>query len=101
MERGGIPFELVVDAQATVYERLGIGRMRWFEFFRPTVAKNYVLAFAHGGRQGRMTGDVMRLSGVAVLDATGDVAWTHVASALGDYPPIETVLDALRATSSS
>ncbi len=92
---GGFDFELLVDPEANLYRALGIGRMRLVDFLRPTVAQNYVRAFRRGGRQGRMTGDPKRLSGVAVVDAGGDVRWQYQASVLGDYPEIDAVLDQL------
>ena len=96
MDRG-MPFTLLVDPEANVYRALGIGRTRWRDVLRPEVIRNYLGAFRRGGRQGRVTGDPLRLSGVAVLDGDARVRWAHVARVVGDYPSVEEVLDALRA----
>jgi hypothetical protein len=33
---------------------------------------------------------------VAVVDARGRLRWRHVATTIGDYPPVATVLDQVR-----
>ncbi len=90
----GIGFECLVDPDANFYERVGIGRVTWLHWFRPHVVANYLRAFRSGHRQGRITGDPLRLSGVVVTDANSVVRWAHLATEVGDYPTIESVFDA-------
>jgi hypothetical protein len=42
-----------------------------------------------------VTGDPRRLSGMAIIDPGRSVRWLYRSRLPGDYPPIQTVLDAL------
>ncbi len=92
----GIGFECLVDPHANFYERVGIGRVTWLHWFRPHVVANYLRAFRSGHRQGRITGDPLRLSGVVITDSSGVTIWAHIAQDVGDYPENDAVLDAAR-----
>ena len=92
----GMPFECLVDPEAQLYRVLGIGRTGWRAALRPDTYRNYWRGFRRGGRQGEVTGDPRRLSGVAVFDAQHRLRWRHVARTIGDYPPVATLLAALR-----
>ncbi len=91
----GYPFECLVDPEANLYRELGIGRVGPTEWLRPSTLGRYARAFGRGGRQGKVTGDWRRLSGVAIVDPERRVRWSHLASGVGDYPTVGTVLDAL------
>lgn len=91
----GLPFLCLVDPAGAFYELIGIGRVTWFHWLRPSVVANYLRALRRGGRQGRITGDPLRLSGVVVCDATGIVTWSHIARSVGDYPPVAALLAAV------
>ena len=91
---GGYPAECLVDPDADLYRALGIGRVGVGEWLRPSTARRYLAAFRRGSRQGRLTGDWRRLSGVAVVDPDRTVRWAHVADGVGDYPSIPEVLEA-------
>ena len=91
----GMPFECLVDPDANLYRALGIGRVGLGEWLRPSTIRRYVRAFRRGGRQGRITGDWRRLSGVAVVDPDRRVRWAHIADGVGDYPTVDAVLEAL------
>jgi hypothetical protein len=86
----------LVDREAGLYRVLGIGRVGVRAFLDLRTYLNYWRAWRRGARQGRITGDPHRLSGVAILDAEGRLAWRHLASTVGDYPPLSAVLAALR-----
>jgi hypothetical protein len=92
----GMPFPCLVDADGMVYRALGIGRVGLRTILNPAMYRNYVRAWRRGSRQGRVAGDPRRLSGVAVVDARGRLRWRHVATTIGDYPPVATVLDQVR-----
>lgn len=93
----GYPFECLVDPDANLYRALGIGRVGFAEWFRPATVRRYVAAFRRGSRQGRISGDWRRLSGVALLAPDRTVRWTHISTGVGDYPSISAVLDACAA----
>ncbi|GEM_PF-3124058 len=91
----GMPFPCLVDPDANLYRALGIGRVPWHGWLSPGPWRNYIRAFRRGGRQGRVTGDWRRLSGVAVIDPQRRVRWLHRSGTVGDYPPIAEVLRVL------
>ena len=92
----GMPFPCLVDPAAELYRALGLGRLDWRALFDPRTYRAYWEAWRRGARRGRITGDWRRLSGVAILDAGGRLRWLHRSETVGDYPPIATVLAALR-----
>jgi AhpC/TSA antioxidant enzyme len=94
----GFPFECLVDPEARFYEAVGIGRIGVAHWFRPSVIRRYVTAFGRGGRQGKITGDWRRLSGVAVIEPDRTVRYLFRASGVGDYPPVADLLEALGPT---
>jgi AhpC/TSA antioxidant enzyme len=94
----GMPFPCLVDQDARLYAALGIGRIEWHEWLKPGVWRNYLDALRRGSRPGRVTGDPRRLSGVAIIDPSRHVRWLYRSQVPGDYPPIGSVLDALRST---
>ncbi len=57
----------------------------------------YLKALFSGNWQRRITGHYSNLPGVCVIDAHGNVMYIYTGSGLGDYPPLETVLDELDA----
>ena len=93
--RNGMPFDCVVDPDANFYRAVGIGRVGPAEWLRPSVISRYVAAWKRGGRQGRVTGDWRRLSGVAIVDRDRTLRYLHRATGVGDYPTVAEVLGAL------
>ncbi|MBK5288690.1 MAG: AhpC/TSA family protein [Acidimicrobiia bacterium] len=93
----GMPFECLVDPEAALYRALDIGRVGWGEWLRPTTIRRYVAAFRRGGRQGRITGDWRRLSGVVLLDPARRVRWIHRSDGVGDYPSVTELRTAIGA----
>ena len=91
----GMPFECVVDPDANFYRAVGIGRVGPTEWLRPSMIARYVRAFRRGGRQGRVTGDWRRLSGVAIVDRDRTLRYLHRATSVGDYPTVAELLHAL------
>lgn len=95
----GMPFECLVDPEAHLYEALDIGRVGMSEWFRPTTIRRYVGGFRRGSRQGALTGDWRRLSGVALVAPDRRLLWTHRADGVGDYPTLDEIEGALRSRS--
>ena len=91
----GLPFLCLVDPDGAFYDRVGIGRVTWLHWLKPRVIASYARAWRRGGRQGRITGDPLRLSGVVVCDQTGTIHWSHLAREVGDNPPVASLLAAL------
>jgi hypothetical protein len=91
----GTPFPCFVDPGASLHRALGFGRVGWRLALRADTYANYVRAWRRGARQGAITGDPRRLSGVAIADVGGTLAWRYSATTIGDYPPLPTLLAAL------
>lgn len=93
---GSIPFELLLDPQRRLYEALGLRTQSLGRFvFNLRAWLRWVRSFLVRG-QGRITGHYSVLPGVAIVDATGDVAYLYRGSGLGDYPDLDEVLDRLQ-----
>jgi peroxiredoxin len=99
MEHGlsgrSVPFPLLVDPGANLYRALDIGRVGWAHWLRPDVVARYARAWRGGARQGKVTGDARRLSGVAIVDPDRRVRYLHRSATVGDYAPVDDLLAAL------
>jgi hypothetical protein len=92
-----IPFDLYIDRELLVSERIGIGRQSLSGFlFNMPAWWRYVKALATNLRQGRITGHYSNLPGIAVVDASGEVTYAYRGTGLGDYPSLEIVIGELR-----
>lgn len=94
-----VPYPCLVDRRGRLYRALGIGRFRWSDLLEPrrlgAVARRYAEGFADGVMQGTPS-TTTQLPGVAIVDADSRLRYLHAGSEIGDYPPLEEVLDALR-----
>lgn len=97
---GGIPFPLLVDRDRNLHRALGLDHIRWYRFLQPATWRRYLRA-SRGARQGRLTGDLRQAPGVAVIDTERRLRYFHPGTTLGDYPPLEEVLAALRGIAAS
>jgi hypothetical protein len=88
----GTPFPCLVDAEASLYRVLGFGRVGWRAALTAATYRNYWRAWRRGARQGAITGDPRRLSGVTIIDAAGCLRWRYGSRTIGDYPPIAAVI---------
>lgn len=95
MERP-VPFELFIDPDRLVSTRIGMGRQSFANFALNLPAWwRYFNAFFSGNWQRRITGHYSNVPGVCVVDAHGIVSYVYKGTGLGDYPPLQTVLDEL------
>ena len=92
---GGLPFPALCDPDKNLYRALGIARIRWDQWLRPSTWRRYAAALG-SARQGRLTGDVLQAPGVVILDPSHTVRYLHRGRTLADYPPLGEILDALR-----
>lgn len=91
----GVPFPLLLDPDRNLYRALGLDHIRWHRFLQPATWRRYLRA-SRGARQGRLTGDLRQAPGVAIIDTERRLRYLHRGTTLGDYPPLEEVLAALR-----
>ncbi len=93
--REGLPFPALLDPDKNLYRALGIERIRWEQWLRPSTWRRY-FASIRRARQGRLTGDILQAPGIAILDPGRTVRYLHRGRTLGDYPPVVEVIGALR-----
>lgn len=90
IEQYGIPFPLLVDPERKVYDALDLPR-KLSVVLNPRGWAKYASAIARGNRQGKII-DPLQLPGLALLDETARPITVHRGRALGDYPPLDSVL---------
>jgi hypothetical protein len=91
----GLPFPALVDPDKNLYRALGIERIPFDQWFRPSTWRRYLRSVGRA-RQGRLTGDIFQAPGVAIIEPPGTLRYLHRGRTLGDYPSLPEILDALR-----
>jgi hypothetical protein len=95
-ERTGIDFPLLLDPDHQVARHTGMHRQSLLRFvFDLGAWIRWLRAFFRRG-QGRIVGAYWETPAILVLDADARVRWSYLGRSIGDYPPIETTLAALR-----
>jgi hypothetical protein len=94
MEEKGVRFPLLVDPERHIHGALDLPR-KWWVTLNPRGWWNYARAATRGSRQGRVV-DAHQRPGLALLDADANAFWVHRGKGLGDYPPLDRVLELLR-----
>ncbi len=93
----GVPYDLFLDPGRALAGRFGL-RTRSLPgyLFDLRAWLRWIAAFLRHRRQYRITGHYSDVPAVAITTGDGTVAWLHRGRALGDYPPIGSLLAALR-----
>lgn len=89
----GVAMSLLLDPDQRLREAVGFGSLSGRQLMAPRGLRSYAAAVLSGIRPQRITADVMRSPGIAILDAKHDVRWTYEGTALGDYPSLDEVFD--------
>lgn len=95
-DRGRVPFPLLLDPDYTLASAIGLQRqslVRWL--FDLRAWSRWVRSFVRRG-QGLVTGGWWEVPAIVVTDASGEVQWSHLGRSIGDYPPLEETIAALR-----
>jgi peroxiredoxin len=87
----GMP--LLLDGEQQVRSVAGVGDLTARQMSSIGGATNYVKSLLHGFRPQTPTADAKRAPGIVVFGAGFDVKWVHRGEMLGDYPPIEALID--------
>lgn len=88
-----IPYELLMDPDHRLSERLAIGTQSWWAFlFNLKAWWAYLSAFARHHRQGKITASYAVLPAVLVVDADGSVTYLYRGTGIADYPPLTDVM---------
>ena len=90
----GIGYELLVDPDEHMYHALDLRRFPWWRMLDPRTWRNYVRSLRRA-RQGRITNHPLQSPGVVALDADLRVRYLHRGATIGDYPPVQVVIDDL------
>ncbi len=94
-----IPFDLYLDRDHTLSERLELGEQSLWEFlFDFTAWWKYLSALTRHRRQGKVTQSYATLPAIMVLDAAGSLTYLYRGTGIADYPPLDEVLTALDET---
>ncbi len=94
-----IPFDLYLDPDHTLSERLDLGEQSlWSFLFNVNAWWKYLSAFARHRRQGKVTQSYTVLPAVMVVDASGTLTYLHRGAGIADYPSLDEVLAALDQT---
>lgn len=91
----GVTMPLLLDPAQRLRDAVGFGSLSGRQLMAPRGLRSYAAAVLSGIRPQRITGDMMRSPGVAILDAKHDLRWTYEGTALGDYPSLDEVFDAV------
>ena len=98
MSSAGIGYELLLDPDENIYRALELGHFPWWKMLSPTTTRNYLRAVRRA-RQGRITNHPLQAPGVVALDENLRLTYVHRGATLGDYPPANEVIDAVRSAS--
>ena len=93
-----IPFNLFIDREQQVSQRIGVGKQSLVRFmFNVPAWWRYSKAFLSGNWQRRITGRYSNLPGILVVDSSGEVTYAYRGTGLGDYPSLAEVMGELNA----
>ncbi len=93
MDEQGIRFPLLLDPDRHLYVAIDLPR-RWWVGLNPRGWVNYARAIRRGSRQGAIVSP-NQLPGLVVVDQDARPRSIHRGRALGDYPPLDSVLGEL------
>lgn len=90
----GVRMPLLLDPEHRFREQVDAVKPLGWRIADPRGAAAYVRSLRHGFKPQAVTRDTVRSPGVVILDRDGRVRWSHIGNRIGDYPPINEVLDA-------
>lgn len=93
-EEKGVAMPLLLDPEHRFREAVGAAQPLGVRMLNPRGAAAYVGSLRRGYRPQSITKDTVRSPGVVILDESGTVRWQHIGTRIGDYPPVEQVIDA-------
>jgi peroxiredoxin len=92
-----VELECLGDPQREAYDAVGLERGGVRELYTPKVGIAAIRAAAQGTRGGKPEGDTRQMPGTFVVAPGGDVLFAHYNRDQSDNPPMEPVLQAVRA----
>ncbi|MEM1246367.1 MAG: peroxiredoxin-like family protein [Acidobacteriota bacterium] len=98
-EEEQLPFRLLVDPQLVGYRAMEL-RQSVLANYSPRVVPRLIQALREGFRQGKAYGVKDQLGGVFVISPLAEVVYAHRSRTVGDEPPPDEILRALRRAAS-
>lgn len=95
IEEEGIDFPVYIDPGRRSYDHFGMRRGAT-EVINPRVLMNSLRALGKGFRQTPTRGDGFQNGGIVVVDADGDVLYTHIEQESGDLADLDEVVAVLQ-----
>ncbi|MEM9608730.1 MAG: AhpC/TSA family protein [Actinomycetota bacterium] len=92
----GVTYPLLVDPEESLKGALRFRRMRPWQYLVPSTLGRYVASLRHA-RPGKITGDVLALPGVVVIDGDRRLRYRYEGRTLADYPELDEVIAAVAA----
>lgn len=91
----GITMPLLLDPEHEFRRWMGLGSLSGRQMLSPRGLGRYARAVLAGVRPRRPTSDLMKSPGIAILGPGLEVRWVEEGTSLGDYPPLDRVLEVL------
>jgi peroxiredoxin len=93
-----VPFDCLGDPDRQGYHAVGLERGPAREYIGPQLAKGFLRAARRGAFAGNpQGGDVAQRPGTFVVSPDGTVLYAHYNKDSADHPPLDDVLEAVRA----
>ena len=89
----GVEMPLLLDPDQAVRGVAGVGDLSARQMSSLGGASNYVKSLIRGFRPQVLTADAIKAPGIVVFDSEFNVMWVHQGETLGDYPPIDELID--------
>lgn len=93
-EERGVRMPLLLDPEQRFREHVDAVKPLGWRMADPRGLTAYVRSLRHGFKPQAITRDTVRSPGVVILDREGRLQWSYIGNRIGDYPPIDKVLDA-------
>jgi hypothetical protein len=94
-EKKGVTLPMLLDGQQVIRTSLELADLTTSEMSSGRGWANYGKAMVSGFRPQRPTRDARRSPGVAVFGPGLELRWLHRGSALGDYPSVDELIEAV------
>jgi peroxiredoxin len=94
-EEKGVTMPLLLDPAHELRQVVGAVKPLGLRMLNPRGAAAYARSMGRGFRPQAITRDTVRTPGVVVVDRDGEVRWRHIGTRIGDYPPLDQVLEAV------
>ncbi|MEA2009655.1 MAG: hypothetical protein U9N78_03020, partial [Actinomycetota bacterium] len=89
----GVNMPLLLDPNQEVRAVAGVGDLSAIQMSSLGGATNYVKSLVRGFRPQVPTADATKAPGIVVFDSEFNVVWVHHGERLGDYPPIDDLVE--------